>query len=128
MSEYTGHFSLWGDFEVEAITQLLGMQPSQVFRKGEVLEGASQPAKSSTWDLHCSTDLSATEQVRFLLRLLRPSADVLRRLSERYTAEINVSCEGESVFSIGAVDVQELANLGVGLNCFLLEDEASNVN
>ena len=75
MSQFIGHFSLWGDFQIEEVTAALGLTPSWVHRKGEVLDGANSPADVSTWDINCPAELSMYEQVEFLLRTLSPSAD-----------------------------------------------------
>ena len=94
-----------------------------MYAKGDTLDGAECPAKITTWDFYCPDDLTAVEQIRFLLDLLRPSADVLRHLSAKHTAAFNVSCEDDPVLSLSAGDIQELANLGVQLNSFFLVDE-----
>lgn len=128
MRNYIGHFSLWGDFEPGEITKGLNLQPSAIYPKGELWEGGQHPAKSTTWDVHCPRELTAAEQINFLLDLLNPSAEMVRRFSELYTAELNVSCEGESVVSLGAKELQELATLRVKLNLFVNDAEADNAD
>lgn len=131
MSEHIGHFSLWGNFKVEEVTQLLGMQPSQVFRKGEVLDGASGPATVSTWDLHCppETGTSMAEQIGILLDILSPKADVLRLLAARFQAELNVatSCtDGPSVLNLNHELLQKLVALNLEVNCFYICDKEAD--
>jgi len=133
MSEYIGHFSLWGDFVTEEITELMGMQPSQVFRKGKILEGASFPAKVSTWDLHCPPDncKGMGEQISALLGILWPKADVLKPLAFKFAAELNVasSCtDGSDVFSLDQEVLQKLVALNLKLNFFYICDEDQDAN
>ena len=126
MSNHVGHFSLWGDFELDEITSALGLQPSEVGRKGDVLEGADFPARVATWDLYCPSDTTLNEQVDFLLNLLWPRAEVLRPLAERFNAEMNVVgiCgEGAHVLKLNVETLHRLVSLKVTLNCFCLEDE-----
>ncbi len=118
-----GHFSLWGDFSLSEISAALGMQPSNVFRKGDLLEGAEFPMRSSTWDLHCPVDASPNEQVTFLLELLWPKLGVLKPLADQFTAEINVTGEAAQVLELKPEMLSKLASLGVGLNCFFSESE-----
>jgi len=123
VSEYIGHFSLWGDFVVEDVTGLLGMQPSQVYRKGEVIEGASEPARVSTWDLYCPDDNrgSMADQISALVNMLWPKKDVLRQLASEFKAELNVasSCsDGNSVLSLNREMLRQLLELNLKLNCF----------
>jgi Domain of unknown function (DUF4279) len=130
MSKDIGHFSLWGDFEVEEITYLLGMQPSWVMRKGEVLEGASSQGTVSTWDIHCPPDCeSMQEQLNSLLDVLSPKADVLKPLASKFHADLNLagSCDGSStVFSIDREMLQKIAALNLTLNCFYICDGDTN--
>ena len=133
MSEYMGHFSLWGDFVIEEITELMGIQPSQVFRKGEVLEGASFPARVSTWDLHCppSNCRGMGEQISALLDILWPKADALKPLASKFTAELNVSSsctDGSDVFSLDQEILQKLVALNLKLNFFYNCDEDQDAN
>ena len=118
-----GHFSLWGDFELSEITTALGLQPSNVFRKGDMLEGADFPMRSSTWDLHCSVDASPDEQVTSLLDLLWPRLNVLKPLAERFTAQMNIAGEVNQILELTPEMLSKLASLGVGLNCFFSEIE-----
>src|ERR1700761_4037954 len=121
MSKDIGHFSLWGDFEVEEITDLFDMQPSWIMRKGEVLEGASAPAMVSTWDIHCPPDCqSIQEQIKFLLDILWHKADLLRPLGSKFHADLNIvsSYDGSStVLSIDRDTLQKIAVLNLTLNC-----------
>ncbi|MDQ2925683.1 MAG: DUF4279 domain-containing protein [Acidobacteriota bacterium] len=128
MSNVIGHFCLWGDFEVDDVTNLLCIQPSQVFRKGEMLDGASSPAKGSSWDLHCppETGQSMEEQIDVLLKILRPKADILRSLGSRFHADLNVVESGTSVLSLNRELIRELADLNLAVNCFCESDEVEN--
>ena len=131
MVDYIGHFSLWGDFQVEDITNLLGMQPSQVIRKGDFLEGASSPSTVSTWDLHCplGAGQSMQEQISGLLNILWPKADVLKSLASQFHAELNVAnshTDGSAVLSLDHELLQKLAALHLKLNCFYIGDEVTN--
>jgi hypothetical protein len=128
MSNHIGHFCLWGDFAVEDVTSLLDMEPSQVFRKGEILDGASSPATGSSWDLHCTpeTGESMAEQIDDLLSMLRPKADILRSLGSRFHADLNVVGSGAGVLSLDRDLIRELANLNLAVNCFYEPDEAEN--
>jgi hypothetical protein len=133
VSESIGHFSLWGDFELEEVTSLLGVQPSQVYRKGDDLDGASTPALVSTWDLYCPDESngSAGEQVAALLHILWPKREALRPLSSRFRAALNisVSCEnGTDVLSLDHQILSQLVELNLELNCFYNCDEERNGN
>jgi hypothetical protein len=132
MSEYIGHFSLWGDFAIEEITERLGIQPSQIFPKGEMLEGASAPSKVSTWDLHCPPNCQGMqEQIKSLLDILWPKAEVLKPLAAKFHADLNISssCEdGTSILSLDHEVLQKLVALNLNLNCFYNCGEDSNAN
>ena len=117
MSQYIGHFCLWGDFDPDEITKKLGLKPSSVDNKGEMWEGANFPSQVSGWDLHCPPDLTLDEQIEFLLDLLLPRAVVLQLLAAQFTAELNVICTN-GVLNLKFNTINRLAHLGVGLNCF----------
>jgi hypothetical protein len=129
MTKHIGHFSLWGDFDVDEITTLLKLEPSSVYRKGNVLDGAESPAQIATWDLHCPPEKTMREQVEFLLASLWPRAEVLRTLTARFNADMNVAgtcVNGAQVLSLNSETLQKLVSLNVTLNCFYLEDESEN--
>lgn len=133
VSKHTGHFSLWGDLDVDTITALLGIEPSWVLRKGECLDDMPPPAKSSTWDLHCppETGDSMEEQIRTLLDLLWPKREQLKPLTLKFHADVNVaqSCEeGTSLLSLDCNALKKLAELNLNLNCFYHCDEDENAN
>jgi hypothetical protein len=126
MTNTVGHFSLWGDFEVDEITTALGMEPSWAERKGDILEGADSPARVATWDLHCPSDMSINEQIDYLLATLSPSADALQKLAYRFNAALNLTgtCEnGAEVLTLKPETLQKLLSLNVTLNCFYGKDE-----
>ncbi len=124
---YIGHFSLWGDFEAEEVTEALQITPSSIIAKGETLEGAEGIAQVTTWDLHCPSDISPNEQVEFLLASLTPKAEALRPFAQQFTAEFNIADTG-GVLNLPAGIIQALANLNAALNCFCLEDAAQDGN
>jgi hypothetical protein len=131
MAEHVGHFSLWGDFEAGEITTALDLEPSCVYPKGTMLDGGNFPAKVTTWDLHCPPEKTMYEQVEFLLALLWPRADALKRLTAHFKADMNVSasCEdGNQVLSLTPDLLQRLASLNVTLNCFYNEDASEDGN
>lgn len=128
MSNHIGHFSLWGDFQPEKITDLLGLEPSMIMRKGDVLEGASRPATASTWDIHCPSDCeNAQQQVNALLNILSPKAELLKPLVSKYHAELNIVSDS-SVVNLDRQTLQKIAALDLSLNCFYLCDEDKNGN
>ncbi len=133
MSSIRDIFLIGATSEAEQISQLLGMEPSWVHRKGEMLEGASAPAKGSTWDLHCrpGTGDSMEEQIRALLDVLTPKAEEMKSLASRFHADLNVahSCGGGStVLGLDREVLQRLAALNLNLNCFYISSENEDDN
>ncbi len=111
MAEHIGHFSLWGDFEAGEITAALDLEPSCVYPKGSILDGASGPAQVTTWDFYCPPEKTMGEQVEFLLASLWPRADALRTLTTRFKADMNLaaSCEdGSQVLSLDSETLRKL--------------------
>jgi hypothetical protein len=126
MEDIIGHFSLWGDLDVDQITASLDLQPSQVFLKGTLIEGASGPATRSTWDFHCPSNLTMQEQVDFLLGFLWPRAERLQPLTAQFYADMNVTAEskdGNQAFTLKPEVMQQLMSLNITLNCFYGKDE-----
>jgi hypothetical protein len=122
MSESIGHFSLSGDFKIEEVTAALGLKPSWVHRKGDVLGGADFPAQVSTWDSHCPAKLSMYEQVEFLLRTLSLRTDALQLLTCRFTAAFNITGPGQrgaEVLTLTPELLERIASLNITLNCFI---------
>lgn len=122
MSESIGHFSLWGDFQIEEVTAALGLKPSWVHRKGMVLDGADSPAKVSTWNFDCPAGLSMYEQVDFLVRTLLPQSAALQALAHRFVAEFNITGPGQSgseVVTFKPQLLQQIAGLNITVNCFI---------
>ena len=127
MSDRIGHFSLWGDFEADGITAALELEPSCVYPKGTPFEGAEFAARSTTWDLYCPADKTMEEQVAFLLNVLWPKAEVLRTLTEQFTADFNLVGD-RGVLTLKPETLHKLATLGVAINCFYGKDDAEDAN
>ncbi len=127
MSDSIGHFSLWGDFEAEEIAAALGLEPSCVYPKGTLFEGADFPAPDTTWDYYCPADLSMEDQIAFVLDLLWPRAAVLQKFSERFKADLNV-VDKRGVMTLKPQTLQKLATLGVSLNCFYGKDDVADAD
>jgi hypothetical protein len=126
MAKRIGHFSLWGDFEATEITSALGLEPSCVYPKGTLLDGANFPVQVTTWDFYCPSEKTMNEQVEFLLASLWPRANVLRTLTAQFKAEMNIagSCEdGSEVLNLDSETLQRLVSLNMTLNCFYFKDE-----
>jgi len=128
VSTLVGHFSLWGDFDVEEITARMGISPSAVYLKGEVMDGATAPASVSTWDLYCPDKVTGSmqEQIEALLGMLWSKKDVVAEFASTHTAELNVasSCAGgPAVISLSRETLQRLAELNLKVNCFYMCNE-----
>jgi hypothetical protein len=133
MSDLIGHFSLWGDFEVEEITALMAMPPSAVYLKGEVLEGASAPASVSTWDLYCPEEKggSMQQQIETLIGILSPKRDVVAEFSSKYKAALNVSIscsDGSEIMSLSRETLRRLVELNLEVNCFYTCNEEQDAD
>jgi hypothetical protein len=129
MATIIGHFCLCGDFDADEITTMLGITPSSVIRKGEVWEDGGSPATSATWDLHCPDDKTLQEQVEFSLAMLWPREAAIRTLTNRFNADLNITCDyenGAQLLTLKPETLQKLASLNITLNCFYLEDEDAN--
>lgn len=128
MSGFLGHFSLWGDFAVEDITRTLALQPSWTHRKGDVLKGSDEPAKTSTWDIHYPTGARLEQQLDFFFETLTPRRETLQALTKRFQAECNLAVsaeDGAQVLTLTPERLKELAALNVTVNLFL--DETKNM-
>ncbi|HZL27600.1 MAG TPA: DUF4279 domain-containing protein [Acidobacteriaceae bacterium] len=126
MAKHVGHFSLWGDFEAAKVTTALDLEPSCVYPKGTVFDGANGPTLVTTWDFYCPPEKTMNEQVTFLLDSLWPRADVLRTLTVEFKAEMNLagSCEdGSEVLNLDSETLQRLVSLNMTLNCFYFKEE-----
>jgi hypothetical protein len=120
MATIIGHFCLCGDFDADEITTMLGITPSSVIRKGEVWEDGGSPATS---------DKTLQEQVEFSLAMLWPREAALRTLTNRFNADLNITCDyenGAQLLTLKPETLQKLASLNITLNCFYLEDEDAN--
>ena len=133
MNGSSAHFSLWGDFEAADITGRLKLEPSAVYHKGELWEGASSPAKVSTWDLYCPPEAgdNMQEQLTALLKLLTPRAEQLKALAKEFHADMNLttSCaSAPTVFNLSYELIQSLAALHLNVNCFFESGEGVHVD
>src|SRR4051812_30422670 len=72
----------------EDVTRVLGVQPSSIHRRGEIVGASKMTWKSNTWILKTPEIDSQTleDQVTGLLRLVAPTLDALDAVSNNWRA------------------------------------------
>jgi len=132
--EQTRLYFAVGDFgdDPETVTQLLGVQPTRVWRRGQPRPGSSgPPVRHELWALDSSVDPSESFEAHLaeLLALLERAPNGVREVAQRFGAVFQCYSHFESPnpgFAIPPELVRRVAALGVGFDFdlyVLYEDE-----
>ncbi|WP_028776283.1 DUF4279 domain-containing protein [Shimazuella kribbensis] len=90
------YFSAVGDeFPLEVVTNVLGIEPTETFKKGDVIERSNNPnlistkircRKETDWTLSTGYQESydINNQLRIILKLLEWKTEQLKHLKEKY--------------------------------------------
>ena len=85
-NEYRAYFTLVGDFDPVEITKAIGLEPSEVWRKGDRNEQTHYERKFSRWSLNSrlSETASLEEQTADVLEQLNPKAEAIKNVQNRF--------------------------------------------
>jgi hypothetical protein len=121
-NEQYAYFTVVGDFDPNAITSRLGLEPSESWIRGSRNERTHHERKLSRWSLDSRLDRSTSleNHVRDVLQQTLLRTQEIRRLGEEYEAWIQVvgwfhnSYPG---FSMDKETISYLARLSIGIDC-----------
>lgn len=130
-------FRLVGErLDPEAITRATGLTPDRTIRKGDPVLSRGEVVshrRVGVWWIDSARQLPRTDNhledhVVWLLDLLEPLADVLRRLSEEQGLRADIGCgyytsRWNSSFGFSAGTVGRIAKLGASLGLDIYVDE-----
>lgn len=121
-NEFYAYFTVTGDFDPKIITDRLGIQPSESWRKGERNERTHYERKFSRWSLFSRLDHSAAleEHVRDVLNQTRDHAGAIREISKDFNCWVQlVGCFYNDYpgFGLHADLISALASLSVSIDC-----------
>jgi hypothetical protein len=127
------HFTLFGDFDIHEVTRVLSLTPSFTIEKGELLDmsGESVPARTATWDLYASDELTMNEQVEFVLSVLWERAEEVRKLADRFSAYLVLVLTddvGANTLTLRPEALQKLATMNISLDCNSAGNEVENAD
>ncbi|MDO4907525.1 DUF4279 domain-containing protein [Neisseria sp.] len=88
-------FSIVGDFfETDLITEKLGVIPTEILKKGELLESRRLPNIETVWSyqtgIRDSFDLE--EQFSIIFNLFESKKDVIKDLCKQYNLKVYLQC------------------------------------
>jgi hypothetical protein len=115
---------------LEEITAVLGLQPTESWRKGDVGQYVKQRPDSG-WCLHSPlprTNLRIDEHVEALLPLLEARGEFVRELGDRfqtYLACVGHFSKSSPGFFLSKAVTRRLSLLGLSLDCDLYLDDGS---
>jgi hypothetical protein len=91
MLETLVRFRLTGEFEPDAITQALGLQPTQTWRKDELVPKTIIRRESDGWLIDSGMGKNAwlNEQVTALFKKLEPSWSALEKICSHTQADLS---------------------------------------
>jgi hypothetical protein len=132
-------FRLVGErLDPEAITRATGLTPDRAIRKGDPVLSLGEVVshrRVGVWLIDSARELSQTDNhledhVVWLLELLEPVADVLRRLSGEQGLRADIGCgyftsRWNSSFGFSAETLGRVAKLGASLVLDMYADEAA---
>jgi hypothetical protein len=117
------HFVLSGDFDPEAITATLGIEPTRSLKAGVVDPETGRSWNTSYWMLACGDQdagCDAQDQVIYMLSQLDSCKTEVAALCDKYQGELNLfACLDGNIpgFWLDASTLRKLAQLNVDMDC-----------
>ena len=121
-NEQYAYLTVTGDFEPEQITSIVGLVPSESWRKGDRNERTHYERKFSRWSLESRLARSASleDHVRDVLNQSLSSAAQIRQVGHAHNAFIQLVGWFHKVypgFGLDSSIIAGLAELNVGIDC-----------
>jgi hypothetical protein len=121
-NEQYAYLTVVGEFSPETITAQLGLQPSDVWMKGDLNEKTHLERKFSRWSLHSRLERSASleNHVRDVLEQVLPKAEQIRRIGTEYQVGVQLVGYFYTDYPGFCMDrglISGLAHLNVGIDC-----------
>jgi hypothetical protein len=121
-NEQYAYFTVVGDFDPRAITERLGIQPSESWQKGTRNERTHFERKFSRWSLNSRLDKSATleEHVRDVLNQTCDHAAAIREIGQGFKCWVQVVGYFHNDYPGFGLDgglIAGLARLNIGIDC-----------
>jgi len=121
-NEYYAYLTITGEFDPKIITDRLGIQPSESWRKGDRNERTQYERKFSRWSLCSRLDHSVAleEHVRDVLNQTRNQAGVIREISKEFYCEVQLVGYFHNDYPGFGLDpdlIAGLALMSVGIDC-----------
>jgi hypothetical protein len=121
-NEQYAYFTLTGDFDPKVITERLGVEPSESWRKGDRSERTHYERKFSRWSLNSRLDHAASleEHVRDVLDQTRDHAAAIREIGEEFNCWVQLVGFFHNHYPGFGLDsnlIAGLASLNVAIDC-----------
>lgn len=121
-NEQYAYFTVVGDFDSKAITERLGIQPSESWQKGSRNERRQFERKFSRWSLDSRLDKSAAleEHVRDVLSQTQDHAAAIRGIGEQFECCVQLVGyfhNNHPGFGLDSELIAGLALLNVSIDC-----------
>jgi hypothetical protein len=117
------HFVLSGEFDPDAITARLGIEPTATLMAGTLNAETCRPIKASYWVLACGDEeagCDVQDQVVYMLSQLNSCKTEIAALCEEYRGDLNLfACLDGTIpgFWLDAPTLKKLAQLNVDVDC-----------
>jgi hypothetical protein len=120
-NEYRAYFTITGELDPDALTSLLGLQPSSAWRKGSVNERTGLVRKANRWNLASRLDGSNSleDQIEDVLAQIRPVGDKVSSLLTKFEGWIQLVGYFHENFpglTLNPGSMIELASLNLGMD------------
>ena len=130
-NKYRAYFSVSGDFDPAEITALLGMAPSDSWKKGDVSPKTRLERKCGRWSLYSRLTgaSSLEEQIADVIQRLEPHVEAISDLGTKFETVMQLVGYFHSYYPGFALDqetIVKLARLRLGIDCdfyYLYSDE-----
>jgi hypothetical protein len=121
-NEQYAYFTVTGDFDPKTITERMGIQPSESWKKGERNERTHYERKFSRWSLNSRLDHSATLEahVQDVLNQARDHAVAVQEIGREFNCWVQLVGYFHNDypgFGLGSESIAGLAQLNVGIDC-----------
>ena len=120
-NEQYAYFTVTGNFDPKTITERMGIQPSECWKKGDRNERTDYERKFSRWSLTSRLDHSASleEHVRDVLNQTRDHAVAAREIGREFNCCVQLVgyfYNNYPGFALGSELIAGLALLNVGID------------
>jgi hypothetical protein len=121
-NEQYAYLTVVGDFRPESVTAKLGLEPSEVWKKGDRNERTHLERKLSRWSIDSRLERSASleDHVRDVLKQVLPNADQIRQVATEYKVWVQLVGFFHNNYPGFGMDrelISGLAQLNVGVDC-----------